>query len=109
EQHHRARARHGGLSQLTCPCCGASVDRSAAITGPDRLQGTPGEFPVAVCSGCGAGITLPQLSAAELAPFYPQTYGPYDALEHGIAARISRAIQLWEGTRALRSQPLLPL
>jgi SAM-dependent methyltransferase len=90
----------------SCPCCGAPLDQTASLRGPDRLHGTGGEFEVAICGTCGAGVTLPQLPAAELASFYPETYGPYDAAQEGVVARISRLIQGWQGRRALRTEPL---
>jgi SAM-dependent methyltransferase len=90
----------------SCPCCGGHLDRTEPLRGPDRLHGTPGEFEVAICERCGAGVTLPQLGAAELAAFYPDTYGPYDAAQGGLVGRISGLIQRWQGSRALRTQPL---
>ena len=90
----------------SCPCCGAQLDPTPLLSGPDRLQGTPGEFEVAVCGSCGAGVTLPTLRADELAAFYPETYGPYDAARGGVAGRISALIQRWQGSRALRTEPL---
>lgn len=95
--------------QLTCPCCGAELDPSPALAGPDRLHRTPGSFPVAGCRTCGAGVTLPRLEAAELARFYPERYGPYDAAQGGFGGRISRLIQGWQGRRALASPPLAAL
>ena len=90
----------------SCPCCGAHLDRTPSLSGPDRLHGTPGEFEVAICEICGAGVTLPPLAPTELAAFYPDAYGPYDAVQGGVAARISRMIHRLQGNRALRTQPL---
>jgi SAM-dependent methyltransferase len=89
-----------------CPCCGAHLDRTTSLRGPDRLHGTPGEFEVALCERCGAGVTMPPLPAAELASFYPDTYGPYDAAQGGVVGRISGLIQRWQGNLALRTKPL---
>ena len=83
--------------QLTCPCCGAELDPSLALTGPDRLHRTPGSFPVAACRNCGTGVTVPRLAPTELARFYPERYGPYDAAQGGLAASISSLIQGWQG------------
>ena len=91
---------------LDCPCCGAAITGAPALRGPDRLHGTGGEFEVAICGTCGAGVTLPELGAAELARFYPESYGPYDANRGGAVARISDRIQRWQGNRALRTPPL---
>jgi SAM-dependent methyltransferase len=90
----------------SCPCCGGPLDAAAPLRGPDRLHRTPGEFEVAICRSCGAGVTLPPLPADELAAFYPDAYGPYDAAAGGIVGRISGAIQRSQGRRALRTQPL---
>ena len=95
--------------QLTCPCCGAELDPSPVLTGPDRLHRSPGSFEVAACRNCGTGVTLPLLAPAELAPFYPEQYGPYDAAQGGLTASISRLIQEWQGRRALASPPLAAL
>jgi SAM-dependent methyltransferase len=95
--------------RLACPCCGAALDASPALSGPDRLHGLPGSFEVAVCGSCGAGVTLPPRAAAELAAFYPNAYGPYDAAQQGLAVRISRSIQRMQGSRALRTAPLQAL
>jgi SAM-dependent methyltransferase len=91
---------------LPCPCCGASVDSASQFSGPDRLHGTPGSYEVSVCGSCGAGITLPPLGPAELAAFYPETYGPYESAEAGLHERISSSIRHWQGRRALRTRPL---
>ena len=94
---------------IACPCCGASVEDTPRISGPDRLHGIGGDFEVAICPSCGAGITLPQLPAAELAGFYPESYGPYDAARGGPVARISSLIQRWQGGLGLRTPPLRAL
>jgi SAM-dependent methyltransferase len=58
-----------------CPICGSPPLETTPISGPDRFQGTPGTFSVAVCSECGTGWTLPEVSAEELDAYYPATYG----------------------------------
>jgi SAM-dependent methyltransferase len=95
--------------RLACPCCETALDPTPAISGPDRLHGSEGAFEVAICVSCGAGVTLPQLPAAELSAFYPESYGPYDAATGGATSRISALIQRWQGSRALRTQPLRSL
>jgi SAM-dependent methyltransferase len=92
-----------------CPCCGANLDLTPVLEGPDRLHGTPGSFPVARCAACGAGVTLPRLPPEALAAFYPDSYGPYDAAQRGAVARVSALIQAWQGWRALRTEPLRTL
>jgi SAM-dependent methyltransferase len=90
----------------TCPCCGAPLVPTPSIEGPDRLHGTPGSFAIAVCGACMAGITLPSLGPAELARFYPETYGPYETAEGGLYAAISTSIRRLQGAQALRTPPL---
>lgn len=70
------------------------------ISGPDRFQGTPGVFSVAVCSSCGTGWTLPVVSAAELGGYYPPTYG---FLKTGTA---QRRVQRRLMDSALHGRPL---
>ena len=93
----------------SCPFCGAHLDRTRPLRGPDRLLGTPGEFEVAICARCGAGVTVPALPAAELAAFYPDDYGPYGDAQGTVVGRISRLIRRWQGSLALRTQPLRSL
>jgi SAM-dependent methyltransferase len=92
----------------TCPICESSLAQ-ARIVSPDRLHGTPGSFEVAVCEGCGAGITLPPSSPAELAGFYPDAYGPYARPSNPFVALASSVIRWWQGTLARRSPPLSAL
>ena len=61
----------------TCAVCETELPRRPEIRGADLLHGVPGEFAVHVCPGCGAGNTRPLESAAELARFYPDAYGPH--------------------------------
>jgi SAM-dependent methyltransferase len=58
-----------------CPICGSPPLETTPISGPDRFQGTPGTFSVAVCSSCGTGWTLPEVASEELAAYYPASYG----------------------------------
>ncbi len=83
-----------------CPICGSPPLETTPISGPDRFQGTPGTFSVAVCSSCGTGWTLPTVPAAELAAYYPPSYGYLNA---GAA---QRRIQRTLMDRALRQPPL---
>ena len=55
---------------------------------------------------CGAGVTLPQLPAAELGAFYPEAYGPYGEAEGALVGRISARVRRWQGSRALRTRPV---
>ncbi len=54
-------------------------------------------------------MTLPRADAGELARFYPEQYGPYDAARTGLVAGMSSLIQSWQGRRGLASPPLAPL
>lgn len=71
--------------------CGAGLAARPAIRGSDLLHGTPGEFRVHVCGGCGAGNTRPPADAEELARFYPDLYGPH-ASEGPFGGRLGRAL-----------------
>ncbi len=93
------------MSPEACPICDSPLP-APAISAPDRLHGTPGEFAVAVCQTCGAGVTLPRVQAGELAPFYPAGYAPYDPARGSAAGAISTAIQAWQGWRARRTPPM---
>src|SRR5579862_8366543 len=90
-----------------CPICDAELP-TPAIRSPDRGQGTPGRFEVAICRDCGAGVTLPRVDASELAAFYPSTYGPH-GVERGPLATVSRAIRWVQGRREWRAPPLRSL
>jgi len=89
----------------TCPLCATPLGPASLHT-TDRLHGTPGRFGVAVCQGCGAGVTLPRVGAAQLAAFYPASYAPYDARVNPLVGAISRMIQAWQGWRARRTAPV---
>jgi SAM-dependent methyltransferase len=91
-----------------CPVCAAPLDR-ARIASSDRLHGTPGRFEVAVCSICGAGVTQPPASAAVLARFYPQGYGPHERTDARPLALISAAIRGWQGVLVRGSPPLVAI
>lgn len=88
-----------------CPICAAPLP-PATIRAPDRLHGTPGEFAVAVCATCGAGVTLPRSAGDELAAFYPAGYAPFEAQGNRVGAALSRAIRAWQGYRARRTPPM---
>jgi len=56
-----------------CGLCGATA-AGVLYTAKDRLGNTGESFPIARCDGCGVLRTLPELSEAELARFYPDEY-----------------------------------
>jgi SAM-dependent methyltransferase len=91
-----------------CPICAAALP-PAAIVAPDRGQGTPGRFEVAICDACGAGVTLPSAGPDDLAAFYPNEYGPHSGIEHGLLGLVSRAIRLFQATSARRRDPIASL
>lgn len=92
-----------------CPVCETMLDPGSSFCGVDRLHGTRGEFEVRSCPACGAGVTFPPATPAELASFYPGSYGPYDDTLGRVAGTISRAIRWRQGRRALASTPLSAL
>ncbi len=92
-----------------CPLCATVLRAAAAIRGPDRHHGVPGEFEVAVCGGCGAGVTRPQVEPARLQDYYPSEYGAYEATRGRVLGLVSAAIRRWQAFRALRTRPLAAL
>ena len=82
------------MTPATCPICAAPLP-AATIRAPDRLHGTPGDFAVAVCATCGAGVTLPRVTGDELAAFYPSDYAPFGAQATRVTAALSSAIRAW--------------
>jgi SAM-dependent methyltransferase len=93
---------------LSCPICETSLG-APWLSSPDRLHGTSGEFGVAVCAGCGAGVTVPRVGDEQLGAFYPQTYGPHDERLPALARLASRVIRAFQGWNALRTAPLRSL
>jgi SAM-dependent methyltransferase len=93
---------------VACPICSTSLP-AARIASADRGNATPGRFEVAVCTECGAGVTLPLVSPGDLAAFYPPGYGPHTQLDRPIVALISTAIRRWQGRRSRRRPPLVVL
>ncbi len=91
-----------------CPLCGGSLG-APLLCSPDRFHGSPGTFAVVRCGSCGVGVTLPvAVGAAQLATFYPTTYGAY-GLPTGLAGLLSRLILRLQARRALRTPPLASL
>jgi 2-polyprenyl-3-methyl-5-hydroxy-6-metoxy-1,4-benzoquinol methylase len=56
-----------------CELCG-STDMRKLYTARDRLRNSDEAFIIARCGGCGVWRTLPEMSASELARFYPNDY-----------------------------------
>jgi SAM-dependent methyltransferase len=96
-------------SEASCPACGAELSGAPSFGGVDRLHRTPGTFRVLVCGACGSGLTSPLASAAELAAFYPDAYGPYDPTAGRVLGAVSRAIRWWQGRLSLARPPLAAL
>jgi SAM-dependent methyltransferase len=88
----------------TCPLCGSPPSDPSFLSGPDRLHDAPGTFRVALCSGCGAGWTLPVASDQELAAFYPGSYCAHGRVPGlvGVVQRVGKRLIL---DRALRRPP----
>ena len=97
------------LPPVTCPACGAELPEAAAFAGVDRLLGTPGTFAVRICARCGSGATHPPAGPAELAAFYPGSYGAYNVVGGRILTAVSGAVRWWQDRRALRRSPLAVL
>jgi 2-polyprenyl-3-methyl-5-hydroxy-6-metoxy-1,4-benzoquinol methylase len=56
-----------------CDLCGSTTVREL-YTAKDRLRNTEERFQITECCGCGVMRTLPDMSQAELAGFYPNDY-----------------------------------
>jgi SAM-dependent methyltransferase len=61
-----------------------------------------------VCSGCGAGWTMPEASGTELASFYPEASYGY-SLEHGALGVVQRLLQRMLFAYVLARPPLRAL
>jgi len=96
--------RVGDHDHARCPACGGTLG-VPRLRSPDRLCGLPGTFSIAHCEACRLGVTLPAVDAAQLASYYPTTYGAYD-LPSGALGLVSRAIQHLQSWQALRTTPL---
>jgi SAM-dependent methyltransferase len=92
-----------------CSACGSALDSMVLFRGVDRLHRTQGVFEVRCCATCGAGVTFPFATPADLASYYPEAYGPYDDALGAVAGTISRAVRRSQGRRALTSPPLSAL
>jgi len=88
-----------------CLVCSTTLPERG-LAARDRLHGTAGTFLVVRCPACGAGRTLPPATAPELAAYYPSDYGPFEATPGRLLQLISRAIQWWQGRRAVATAPL---
>jgi 2-polyprenyl-3-methyl-5-hydroxy-6-metoxy-1,4-benzoquinol methylase len=88
------------FTRMSCPICASPAKAGPTISGPDRFQGTPGIFSVAVCSACGTGWTLPEVPPAELDAYYPPSYGYLQT------SAAQRRVQRRLMDRALREAPL---
>jgi len=60
-------------TETACDLCGSTTVREL-YTARDRLRNTDTLFRVTECSGCGVLRTLPEMSEAELANYYPRDY-----------------------------------
>jgi SAM-dependent methyltransferase len=63
---------------LRCLACEGPLSAQPTVVTRDRMHGIPGSWPVHQCLTCGSGTTLPLVTEAELAAFYPQAYAPFD-------------------------------
>ena len=74
------------------------------IRGVDRQIGTTGQFAVHVCDRCGAGVTLPRVDTPDLAPFYPNEYGPF-VRQRGLISLLASVYYRWRDAHVFRRKP----
>lgn len=60
-------------TETACDLCGSTTVREL-YTARDRLRNADTLFRVTECGGCGVWRTLPEMSEAELANYYPRDY-----------------------------------
>jgi SAM-dependent methyltransferase len=93
-----------------CPICGQPL-RDSHVRGRDRLITGDGPFTVMECGDCEYGFTLPQLSAAELARYYPSEYfdfwGYSGQSGNNPLQRLLARFRSWSATRSYRRPPYL--
>src|SRR5579859_2376558 len=95
-------------SVVSCPICGTPM-RDSGLRGRDRLITGDGPFTVMECRDCQYGLTLPQLSADELARYYPPEYFDFwgysgragENVLHQLLARFRN----WSATRSYDRRP----
>ena len=82
----------------SCPICGGAL-RPTGLRAYDRLVTGEGPFAVLECPACRFGVTDPQLSGAELGPYYAESYYE-DFYEHSGRAPMNPLHRLREVLRA---------
>ncbi len=94
--------------ELHCPICGQLM-RPSDVRGLDRLITGDGPFTVMQCAACEYGVTLPQLSEAELARYYPREYYDfwgYSGEQGGNPLqRLLTRFREWSANRSYARQP----
>lgn len=89
-----------------CDLCGSTTVREL-YTAKDRLRNTGDTFQIAECRGCGVLRTLPNMSEAELADYYPNVYwGGPEPSEKWIVASQSDKTSFLSGCGLLRGKIL---
>ena len=88
-----------------CAACGSPLSDVRQIHGFDRLHGVSGAFQVRVCPTCGSGRTFPRASLAEIAHYYPASYGAHAAPSSLVSRRLVAARMRWRYQRMLRRHP----
>jgi SAM-dependent methyltransferase len=93
---------------VRCPICDVPM-RDTGLRGRDRLITGDGPFTVVECRDCRYAITLPQLSADELARYYPPEY--YDFWGYSgrpgenVLQRLLARFRSWSATRSYGRAP----
>ena len=74
---------------VACPLCGESRSQTIFL-GTDLLYGSPGEFTLARCDGCGHVFLNPRPTRECIGSFYPSDYGPFRGSSIGPSKSRSR-------------------
>jgi SAM-dependent methyltransferase len=91
------------LESKPCPL-GCPPGDEQVLTGHDRINNLPGEFPVVRCRNCGLMRTDPRPTPETMGFYYPDDYPPYLGTQVNHMPRSSRFKQWLKGLLDTRAQ-----